>query len=72
MKIYDNILDYIGGTPLIRVSRIAARLGLKCNLFVKHEGVNAGGSIKDRTAKSIIEEAEKRGDKGENRYYKKN
>lgn len=62
MKIYDNILDYIGGTPLIRVPRISQRLGLGCNLFVKHEGVSAGGSIKDRTAKTIIEEAEKRGE----------
>lgn len=62
MKVYDNILDYIGGTPLIRVRRISERLGLKCNLFVKHEGVSAGGSIKDRTAKTIIEEAEKRGE----------
>ena len=62
MKIYDNILDYIGGTPLIRVPRISQRLGLGCNLLVKHEGVSVGGSIKDRTAKTIIEEAEKRGE----------
>ena len=62
MKIYDNILDFVGSTPLIRVSRISSRLGLKCNLYVKYEGVNAGGSIKDRTAKTIIEEAEKRGE----------
>ncbi len=62
MKIYDNILEVIGGTPLIKLPRLSARLGLKSNLYVKHEGICPGGSIKDRTAKTIIEEAEKRGE----------
>lgn len=59
MKIYDNILQTIGGTPLIRLNHIAPSAG---TVVVKHEAFNPGGSIKDRIAVHMIDEAEKRGD----------
>lgn len=57
--IYANVLDAVGGTPLIRLSRIVPQ-GY-ADILVKYEGVNIGGSIKTRTALSMITEAEKRG-----------
>jgi len=62
MRVFENIGEIIGGTPLLKLPRISERLGLKATLYVKHEGLCPGGSIKDRTVKTIIEEAEKRGD----------
>ena len=57
--IRDSILDTIGDTPLVRLSRIAA--GLKPQIVAKLELVNPGGSIKDRVALRLVEEAEKDG-----------
>ncbi|MGE3165172.1 MAG: pyridoxal-phosphate dependent enzyme [Planctomycetota bacterium] len=59
MRIYDNILDTIGRTPLIRLNKIVQSAGVVC---VKHEAFNPGGSVKDRIAVHMINEAEKRGD----------
>lgn len=59
MKIYDNILDTVGRTPLIRLQKIVQSEGLVC---VKHEAFNPGGSIKDRIALNMVNEAEKRGE----------
>lgn len=58
--IYDSILDVVGGTPLIRLNSVTA--GLKCTVYAKAEFLNPGGSIKDRIAMHIIDQAEKRGD----------
>ncbi len=57
--IKDSILDAIGGTPLVRLSRIGA--GLTPQLVAKVEALNPGGSIKDRVAVAMIEAAERDG-----------
>ena len=62
--IYDSILDAIGGTPLIRLSRIAPENGAQ--ILVKYEGLNVGGSIKTRTAYNMIRAAEREGKIGPN------
>ncbi len=54
-----NILGTIGNTPLVRLTKIPA--GTKANLFAKLEFFNPGGSVKDRMALFIIEDAERRG-----------
>ena len=54
-----SILDTIGHTPLIKVDQLAK--GVKVNLFVKPEYMNPSGSIKDRIALKMIEQAEERG-----------
>lgn len=57
----DSILDNIGHTPLVRINRIAQSEGLECEVLVKCEFFNAGGSVKDRIGKRMIEDAEKCG-----------
>ncbi len=57
--IKESILDAIGGTPLVRLSRIGA--GLTSQLVAKVESLNPGGSIKDRVAVALIEAAERDG-----------
>ena len=59
MTVYKNVLEMVGHTPLLEVSRIDTG---PCRLFLKLELMNPGGSIKDRIGISMIEEAEKRGD----------
>ncbi|KAJ2882117.1 cystathionine beta-synthase, partial [Coemansia aciculifera] len=56
--ILNSILDHIGNTPLVRLNRIAKAEGLQCELLAKCEYFNAGGSVKDRIAHRILEEAE--------------
>ncbi|KAI9275828.1 cystathionine beta-synthase [Phascolomyces articulosus] len=60
-KILNNILDNIGQTPLVRINKIGKEEGLKCELLAKCEFFNSGGSVKDRIAKRMIEEAEASG-----------
>jgi len=60
-KIADSALDLIGFTPMVRMSRLAKHLDLECELLAKCEFFNAGGSVKDRIAKRMVEEAEKSG-----------
>ncbi len=57
-RIYDNILETIGNTPVVRIGKLAPA---GKNLFVKIEAFNPLGSVKDRLALGIIEEAEKSG-----------
>ena len=57
--VYNNILEAMGNTPLIRLSRMAE--GDSAQILVKFEGLNVGGSIKTRTAYNMIIEAEKKG-----------
>jgi cystathionine beta-synthase len=59
MNVYSNVLDMVGKTPMLEVTRIDTG---PCRLFLKLELMNPGGSIKDRIGISMIEEAEKRGD----------
>ena len=59
MNVYSNILDMVGGTPLLEVTGLDTG---PCRLFLKLELLNPGGSIKDRIGISMIAEAEKRGD----------
>lgn len=59
MNIYSNILEMVGRTPMLEVSRFDTG---PCRLFLKLELANPGGSIKDRIGISMIEQAEKRGD----------
>lgn len=59
MTIYANVLDMIGNTPLVRINRLDTG---PCELFLKLELMNPGGSVKDRIGVTMIEEAEKRGD----------
>ena len=60
MKIYDNVTQTIGGTPLVRLNRLAA--GLKATVAVKMESRNPLGSVKDRIGIAMIEAAEKSGE----------
>lgn len=57
--IYDNVLQAVGGTPLVRLQRMTGPEDAQ--VLVKFEGVNVGGSVKTRTALKMIEEAEARG-----------
>jgi cystathionine beta-synthase len=52
-KILDSVLEHIGETPMVRVSRLSAREGLQCDLLVKCEFFNAGGSVKDRIGRRM-------------------
>ena len=58
-KIFNNVLETIGKTPLIRLNRLTN--GLKCTVVAKTESRNPGGSVKDRICLSMITEAEKQG-----------
>lgn len=58
---YPDVLHCIGDTPLVRVNRIAAEEGLKCELYAKCEFFNSGGSVKDRIGRRMVEEAERQG-----------
>ncbi len=60
-KIYKSVLELIGHTPLLEPVRFTAGKDLKARLLVKLESFNPAGSIKDRTALAMIEDAEKRG-----------
>lgn len=60
-KIYSNLTELIGNTPVMEVSNIEKIKNLKSRLLVKIESFNPGGSVKDRVALSMIEDAEKRG-----------
>ena len=60
-KIYKGALGLIGNTPLVEVTNVEKALDLKANLLVKLEYFNPSGSVKDRIAKAMIEDAEERG-----------
>ena len=61
-KIYENVAELIGNTPLVEVKNIERELGLGAKVLVKLEYFNPAGSVKDRIAAAMIEEAEKSGD----------
>lgn len=60
-KIVRKLTDLIGGTPLMALHRFEQEKGVKANLIAKLEYFNPGGSVKDRIALSMIEDAEKKG-----------
>ncbi len=57
----DSILHAIGNTPLVRLNKIPQSLGIEATVYAKVELFNAGGSVKDRIALRMIEEAERSG-----------
>lgn len=61
-KLYDSITELVGETPLVRLHRFEEVQGAVGNILGKFEYFNPSGSVKDRAALNIIEEAEKRGD----------
>ena len=56
---YNNILDTIGNTPMVKINNMNPKKGVE--LYAKLEGFNPGGSIKDRIALKMIEQAEEEG-----------
>lgn len=61
MKIYNSITELIGKTPLIRLKNVEKLHGLEAKIIAKTEFFNPAGSVKDRVAKSMIEDAEEKG-----------
>ncbi len=61
MKVYESAYEMIGSTPLLHLRNLQEFLGLEANLYAKIESRNPSGSIKDRIALSMIEDAEERG-----------
>lgn len=60
-NIHQNLLSLIGNTPLVEVQNIAREENLKARVIVKIESRNPGGSVKDRIALAMVEDAEKQG-----------
>lgn len=61
LKIYNGALELVGNTPLVEVKNIEEELGLEARILVKLEYFNPAGSVKDRIAKAMIEDAEEKG-----------
>lgn len=61
MKIYNNIVELVGNTPLMRMSNYCKVHNIESNILVKIEKYNPAGSVKDRVALEMIEDAERKG-----------
>ena len=61
MKIYKNILETIGSTPLVELTNLEKKYNLKAKILAKVESFNPAGSIKDRIAKAMVMDAEEKG-----------
>lgn len=61
MKIYHTAADLVGRTPLLELTRLEQEYGLEARVLAKLEYLNPAGSVKDRIAKAMIEDAESRG-----------
>ncbi len=61
MKFYNDVLNLIGNTPLVKINNLARQFGIKAQMFAKMENLNPGFSVKDRIGISMIEAAEKDG-----------
>lgn len=59
MKFYNNILETIGNTPLVKINKVTS--DVKATILAKVETTNPGNSIKDRMAVKMVEDAEKAG-----------
>lgn len=60
-NIYKNILELVGRTPLLEIANIEKKLNLEARILVKLESFNPAGSVKDRAALAMIEDAEEQG-----------
>ena len=60
-KIYKSVDELIGGTPLLELTNIQKEFGLKAKILAKLEYLNPAGSVKDRVARAMIEDAEDKG-----------
>ena len=60
-KIYKSLTELIGGTPLLEVTNYEKKRNLNAKIFAKLEYFNPAGSVKDRVAKAMIEDAEAKG-----------
>lgn len=61
MKIYERITDLVGKTPLVKLPNYSAKRGLEATIAVKVEAFNPAGSVKDRIAKAMLDDAEAKG-----------
>lgn len=61
MKVFEKVTDTIGHTPLVELKNLEKEFGLKARIIAKVESFNPAGSVKDRIAKAMIEEAEAKG-----------
>lgn len=61
MNFYNNILERIGNTPLIKINNLTKQYGIKAQVFAKMESLNPGYSVKDRIGISMVDWAEKEG-----------
>lgn len=61
MKVYEKITDLVGGTPLLRLSNLISKNDLEADILAKLEYFNPAGSVKDRIAKAMIDEADEKG-----------
>jgi cystathionine beta-synthase len=61
LSVKMSAIELIGNTPLVRLNKIPQSLGIEAEVYAKVEMFNAGGSVKDRIALRMIEEAEKSG-----------
>ena len=61
MRVYQKITDTIGHTPLVELKNIEEKYNLKARIIAKVESFNPAGSVKDRIAKAMIEDAEQKG-----------
>lgn len=61
MKVYEKITDLIGNTPLVELKNIEAANGLQATVLAKLEYFNPAGSVKDRIARAMVDDAEKKG-----------
>ena len=61
MKVFSSVEELVGNTPLLRLEKVEKKYSLKAKLYAKLEGVNPTGSVKDRAAKELLADAEKRG-----------
>ena len=57
MKVYERIVDTIGNTPVVELKNIEKKFNLKARIIAKVESFNPGGSVKDRIAKAMLDEA---------------
>lgn len=61
MKVYESITELVGGTPLLHLNKFEKAYGLNAKVYAKLEYFNPAGSVKDRIAKAMIEDAEAKG-----------
>ena len=61
MAVYNSITELVGGTPLLKINNFIGANGIKANIYAKLEYFNPAGSVKDRIAKAMLDDAEAKG-----------